>query len=85
MIAGGLVGSFFSLGLSLAADILPRHLLPAANVVASFHFSIGSIIGPGIGGLLMQVGWGGGIFGLMGALYIAFGLLGLFFSPRQKI
>lgn len=85
MIAGGLVGSFFSLGLSLAADILPRNLLPAANVVSSFHFSMGSIIGPGIGGVLLQMSWGGGIFVLMGGLYILFGLLGLLFSPRHKI
>ncbi|MEK4058669.1 MULTISPECIES: MFS transporter [Paenibacillus] len=83
MVAGGLVGSFFSLGLSYAADILPRNLLPAANVVSSFHFSIGSIVGPGIGGLLLQFGWGGGVFVLLGAFYILFGLAGLLFSPRQ--
>lgn len=81
--AGGLVGSFFSLGLSYAADILPRNLLPAANVVSSFHFSIGSIIGPGIGGLLLEFGWGSGVFVLLGGLYILFGLTGLLFSPRQ--
>ncbi len=85
MIAGGLVGSFFSLGLSYAADILPRNLLPAANVVGSFHFSLGSIAGPGIGGLLLQFGWSGGVFALMGGLYIVFGLVGLLFSPRQAI
>lgn len=85
MIAGGLVGSFFSLGLSFAADILPRTLLPAANVVSSFHYSIGSIVGPGIGGLLLQYGWGGGVFALLGGLYILFGLLGLLFSPRKLI
>lgn len=81
--AGGLVGSFFSLGLSYAADILPRNLLPAANVVSSFHFSIGSIIGPGIGGLLLEFGWGSGVFVLLGGFYILFGLTGLLFSPRQ--
>lgn len=81
--AGGLVGSFFSLGLSYAADILPRNLLPAANVVSSFHFSIGSIIGPGIGGLLLEFGWGSGVFVLLGSFYILFGLTGLLFSPRQ--
>ncbi|CQR56208.1 MFS transporter [Paenibacillus riograndensis] len=85
MAAGGLVGSFFSLGLSYAADILPRNLLPAANVVSSFHYSIGSITGPGLGGLLLQFGWGGGVFLLMGILYILFGLAGLLFSPRQTI
>lgn len=85
MFAGGLVGSFFSLGLSFAADILPRNLLPAANVVSSFHYSIGSILGPGVGGLLLEYGWGSGVFGLMGLLYIMFGLMGLLFSPRQQI
>ncbi|MNY13015.1 enterobactin exporter EntS [compost metagenome] len=83
MAAGGLVGSFFSLGLSYAADILPRNLLPAANVVSSFHYSIGSIIGPGLGGLLLEFGWGGGVFALLGCFYILFGLAGLLFSPRQ--
>ncbi len=82
-VAGGLVGSFFSLGLSYAADILPRHLLPAANVVSSFHYSVGSIIGPGLGGLLLEFGWGGGVFALLGGFYILFGLAGLLFSPRQ--
>ena len=85
MIAGGFVGSFFSLGLAYAADILPRNLLPAANVVSSFHYSAGSIVGPGIGGLMLEYGWGGGVFGLMGALYIMFGLMGLLFSPRIQI
>ncbi|KGE17269.1 MFS transporter [Paenibacillus wynnii] len=85
MFAGGFVGSFFSLGLAYAADILPRNLLPAANVVSSFHYSAGSIVGPGIGGLLLEYGWGGGVFGLMGVLYIMFGLMGLLFSPRLKI
>jgi MFS family permease len=85
MISGGLVGSFFSLGLAYAADVLPRNLLPAANVVSSFHFSAGSIIGPGLGGLLLEYGFGGSVFGLMGLLYIMFGLMGLLFSPRPKI
>ncbi|MDQ0194773.1 MFS transporter [Paenibacillus wynnii] len=85
MVAGGFVGSFFSLGLAYAADILPRNLLPAANVVSSFHYSAGSIVGPGIGGFLLEYGWGGGVFGLMGVLYIMFGLMGLLFSPRLKI
>ncbi|OKP84736.1 MFS transporter [Paenibacillus helianthi] len=85
MAAGGLVGSFFSLGLSYAADILPRNLLPAANVVSSFHYSFGSIMGPGIGGVLLQFGWGGGVFVLLGVLYIVFGLAGLLFSPRKPI
>lgn len=78
--AGGLVGSFFSLGLAYAADILPRLLLPAANVVASFHFNAGSIAGPNAGGAIMETGWNGGIFVLLGGLYILFACTGLWFK-----
>lgn len=77
MLAGGMIGSFFSLGLAYAADILPKLLLPAANVIASFHFNIGSIAGPNIGGTLMQYGWNAGMFIVLGLGFMAFGLLGV--------
>ncbi|WP_370733790.1 MFS transporter [Paenibacillus dakarensis] len=79
-LAGGLVGSFFSLGLAYAADILPRTLLPAANVVASFHFNAGSIVGPNIGGTIIEIGWTSGMFILLGSVYILFACSGLFFK-----
>ncbi|MBY0162303.1 MFS transporter [Cytobacillus firmus] len=82
-LAGGLVGSFFSLGLAYAADILPRVLLPAANVVASFHFNAGSIAGPNAGGAIMETGWNGGIFVLLGGLYILFACTGLWFKGNS--
>ncbi|MDR0267603.1 MFS transporter [Paenibacillus sp.] len=85
MLAGGMIGSFFSLGLAYAADILPKVLLPAANVIASFHFNIGSIAGPNIGGTLMQYGWNGGMFVVLGAGFIAFGLLGIIVRKRPEI
>ncbi|MNM09417.1 putative MFS family transporter protein [compost metagenome] len=84
LIAGGLVGSFFSLGLAYAADILPRDLIPAANVASSFHFCIGSIIGPAAGGVLLQYGYGGAVFILLGLLYVVFAASGLLFSPKRK-
>lgn len=82
MLAGGMIGSFFSLGLAYAADILPKLLLPAANVIASFHFNIGSIAGPNIGGTLMQYGWNAGLFIVLGLGFMAFGFLG--FAVRKK-
>lgn len=82
-IAGGLVGSFFSLGLAYAADILPRNLLPAANVVASFHFNIGSIAGPNIGGTLIHIGWTSGMFILLGGVYIIFACSSIFFKNKS--
>lgn len=84
-IAGGLVGSFFSLGLAYAADILPKLLLPAANVVASFHFNAGSIIGPNVGGGMMETGWTAGVFVLLGALYIGFACLGVLFKAKSRV
>lgn len=78
--AGGLVGSFFSLGLAYAADILPRNLLPAANVIASFHFSLGSIIGPNLGGSVMELGSVGLLFVILGSTYLLFTVSGIFFA-----
>ncbi len=85
MLAGGLVGSFFSLGLAYAADVLPRELLPAANVVASFQFNIGSVVGPSLSGIFMFYHWEEGMFIMLGLSYLLFGLAGFWFSPsRQK-
>ncbi|WP_376717933.1 MFS transporter [Paenibacillus forsythiae] len=84
LMVGGLVGSFFSLGLAYAADILPRSLIPAANVASFFHFGAGSIAGPAVSGVLLQYGYGGWAFGLMGFLYILFGCAGLLFSPKRE-
>ncbi|SDE88062.1 Predicted arabinose efflux permease, MFS family [Fontibacillus panacisegetis] len=83
MLAGGLVGSFFSLGLAYAADLLPRHLIPAANVIASFHFSFGSIIGPNLGGQVMEMGRAGLLFTLLGSAYVIFSIVGLAFRKNS--
>ncbi|MBB6021520.1 MFS family permease [Paenibacillus sp. JGP012] len=84
LIAGGLVGSFFSLGLAYAADILPKALLPAANVVASFHFTIGSIVGPNLGGQLINWVSPGSMFTMLGCLYIIFGITGVLFQRKRE-
>ncbi|WLR54229.1 MFS transporter [Mesobacillus subterraneus] len=53
-IAGTVVGSTFSLGISYMADLLPKQLLPAGNLMCGIFFSFGSISGPFIGGLAIQ-------------------------------
>lgn len=82
-LAGGLVGSFFSLGLAYAADTLPRAILPAANVIASIHFSIGSILGPGLGGYGIRYISNHSMFLFLGAGFIVFALLGFLFRPNR--
>ncbi|MCE5172123.1 MFS transporter [Paenibacillus profundus] len=84
MLVGGLVGSFFSLGLAYAADILPKAYLPSANVIASIHFSLGSIIGPNLAGLGIQHISIGSMFYLLGIWYIGFSLLGFIFKRATK-
>ncbi|TVX99185.1 MFS transporter [Cohnella terricola] len=83
-VAGGVVGSFFTLGLAYAADILPRSILPAANVIASIHFSIGSMMGPALGGYGMRYVSDHSIFLFLGAAFLFFALLGFGFRPKER-
>lgn len=53
-LAGMLVGSIFSLGLSYMTDLLPKGLLPAGNILCGIAFSLGSILGPLIGGVVIE-------------------------------
>ncbi|WP_240644359.1 MFS transporter [Paenibacillus paeoniae] len=81
-LAGGVVGSFYSLGLAYAADLLPKSILPAANVIASIHFSIGSIMGPTLGGFGIQYVSINSVFLFLGMAFLLFALLGLLFRPK---
>ncbi|MBC8081546.1 MAG: MFS transporter [Gorillibacterium sp.] len=83
-IAGGLVGSFFSLGLAYLADLLPRNLLACSNVLSSILFSVGSLIGPNAGGFGMQYLSLGSMFYILGGCFLVFSLIGLLFRVRPK-
>ncbi|UFU00015.1 MFS transporter [Radiobacillus kanasensis] len=54
-LAGMLVGSVYSLGISYMTDLLPKTLLPAGNIMCGIAFSIGSISGPYLGGLYIDL------------------------------
>lgn len=80
-LSGMLLGSLFSLGLSYMADILPRQLLPAGNIMCGVTFSIGSIIGPYLGGLFID------LFPNLSLFYIIVALLFIItvlFSIKKK-
>lgn len=53
-LAGLLIGSMFSLGMSYMADLLPKSLLPAGNILCGAFFSVGSISGPIIAGSIIE-------------------------------
>jgi MFS family permease len=78
--AGGMVGSFFSLGLAYAADILPKALLPKANVIGSLNYSLGSIIGPTLGGFCILYLTPSSIFYLLGSIFLLFACSGIAFT-----
>ncbi|WP_077357532.1 MFS transporter [Virgibacillus halodenitrificans] len=54
-LSGMFVGSLFSLGISYMTDLLPGELLPAGNLMVGVTFSLGSISGPFLGGLYVEL------------------------------
>ncbi|SOC40915.1 MFS transporter [Salinicoccus kekensis] len=64
ILAGIFVGSMYSLGISYMADMTPSYNLPAGNLIAGMAFSVGSILGPVIGGAV--------ITGTAGNMYFSF-------------
>ncbi|MCD2137472.1 MFS transporter [Salinicoccus halitifaciens] len=64
VLAGIFVGSMYSLGISYMADMTPSYNLPAGNLIAGMAFSVGSILGPVIGGAV--------ITGTAGNVYFSF-------------
>ncbi|WP_338472922.1 MFS transporter [Niallia sp. XMNu-256] len=80
-IAGMLVGSTYSLGISYMADLLPRNLLPAGNIMCSILYSFGSIGGPFVGGLVLEYLEGGLFYTISFILLLVFIPL-LFFKQK---
>lgn len=82
--AGIMVGSTFSLGISYMADLLPSNLLPTGNLLCGIFFSLGSITGPFIGGIIIQFLEGGFFFVMSSMLLIIFISLGLFKEKSEE-
>jgi len=83
-VAGAAVGSFYSLGLAYAADLLPGSLIPTVGIVAGINFGVASILAPGINGYLMQAWEPWTMFWLMGAQLLAFAAACLVHRSRPK-
>ncbi|MBH8606369.1 MFS transporter [Thermoactinomyces sp. CICC 10521] len=81
---GGFVGSLFSLGLAYATDLLAADDLPAANAIAAMHFSVGSILGPYLGGYLIEWFGSPALFWFIGSSLLVFVLLALLYPVTHK-
>lgn len=55
LFAGMCVGSMFSLGITYMTDLTPKELLPTGNLLCSIFFSLGSLTGPFLGGVYLEL------------------------------
>jgi MFS family permease len=83
MLSGIFLGSMYSLGISYMADVTPKYNLPAGNLIAGMLFSIGSIIGPIIGGSVITTTDGQFYFSFFTVAVIIVFLLNLLFMRKR--
>jgi MFS family permease len=82
--SGMLLGSTFSLGISYMADLVPKNLLPTGNLLCGIFFSLGSIVGPFIGGLVIQHLKGGSFFFVISLMMLAIFFAVALFRENQS-
>jgi len=76
LVAGMFIGSTFSLGIAYMADTTPREMLPTGNLLCGIFFSLGSLSGPFLGGLFLELANGLSFFILIASvLFVIFLLL----------
>lgn len=82
-LAGIFVGSMYSLGISYMTDITPKFNLPAGNLMAGIMFSLGSIMGPVVGGYIITVTEGAYYFSFFAIAIIIVLILNILFIYRR--
>ncbi|MBC1402083.1 MFS transporter [Listeria booriae] len=82
-VLGIFLGSMYSLGLSYMTDLTPLELLPAGNILVGMSFSLGSILGPSVSGIMIGL-FGNDVFYFVitGLLVLAF--IALFFGKKGR-
>ena len=81
-IAGMVVGSTFSLGISYMSDLMPKNLLPTGNLLCGIAFSIGSLSGPYLGGFFIQYVPSVSFFNIISVLLFAIFFFVTFFGKK---
>lgn len=82
--AGMCAGSMFSLGITYMADLTPKDLLPTGNLLCGIFFSLGSLSGPFLGGLYLQVFPNSGFLLVVASLLLVVALIVLLFGKTKK-
>lgn len=83
--AGMCVGSMFSLGITYMTDLTPKELLPTGNLLCGIFFSLGSLTGPLLGGLYLEVFPSSGFLFVISVMLLTVAVVILFFGKSKKI
>lgn len=83
-LTGVVCGSMYSLGLGYLTDVIPKTHIAAGNLLISMIFSIGSIIGPVLGGTLIGVSGGTLYFSFFTAVMILVLIGNIIFQHQLK-
>ncbi|MER2108475.1 MAG: MFS transporter [Solibacillus sp.] len=83
-LAGMCAGSMYSLGITYMADLTPKELLPTGNLLCGIFFSLGSLTGPFLGGLYLQVFPSASFLLLVASLLLLIALIVLLFGKTTK-
>lgn len=83
--AGTFVGSIFSLGISYMSDLTPTELLPTGNLLCGIFFSLGSLMGPTLGGLFLEIEAGFSFLLLVSIFLAVLFSVSIFGKPKEKL
>lgn len=84
LLSGMFLGSMFSMGITYMADLTPKELLPTGNLLCGIFFSLGSLAGPFIGGLYLQLVEGISFLLFISAILFIMFCIVLFFGKKLK-
>lgn len=84
LLAGMFLGSLFSLGIAYLADLVPSYLLPTGNVMVGMAFALGSITGPVVGGIFIDVFKSGSIYYSISGMLLFILIAALFFQQTKE-
>ncbi|WP_214480667.1 MFS transporter [Bacillus sp. SM2101] len=84
-IAGMLVGSTFSMGISYMTDLMPKNLLPTGNLLSGVAFSVGSLAGPILGGTFIQFFENISFFTIISIMLLSIFFIVTFFGKQPTI
>jgi MFS family permease len=84
-VAGMTLGSLYSLGIAYLADLVPANLLPTGNVMTAILFALGSMIGPVVGGFLIEAVGDGAIYYSMSVMLVVMLIAGIIFQYQLHL